>query len=95
MIADRRSPHAFAVLRLTEKRVGLLPVERIAEDLPVDEVFGVQDGKSGNAVEAACRQIIVFADSDGVRITIVGKEYWILVHAVAQVRIPDLGMVLC
>lgn len=95
MVADRRCPYAFAVLRLAEERVGPLPVERMTDDLPVHEILGMKDGQSGNTVKTARRQIIVFADSDGVRITIVGKEHGIFIHAVAQVRIPDLGVVLC
>lgn len=72
-----------------------MTVERITDDLPVDEIFGVQDGQSGNAVEAARRQVIVVTNGDGVGITIIGEEYGIFVHAVAQVRIPDFGVVLC
>ena len=65
----------------------------MADDSPVYQIFGVQDGKPRQAVEAGGRQIEVVSHTTGIRIGIVGIEHGILVSAVPLVGTPHFGYV--
>ena len=68
----------------------------VVDDLPVYQVFGVEDGKAGGTLERRGRHVIVLArgpDTD-IGIGIVGIDHGIGVSAVAIVGTPHLRHIL-
>ena len=103
VVADAGGPHAIAVLRLTAKvaqqhLVACVEVlQRIAHYLPVHQVLGVQNGQSGCAVKARCRQVVVVAAGPytHVGVGVVGINHGVGIGAITIVGAPYLRVVLC
>jgi len=66
-------PDAVAVLYLVIAR-RRQPLQCMADDLPVDQVARVQHRQTGYMVETGGDQVEIIADSNDIRIGIVGKE---------------------
>jgi hypothetical protein len=70
MIADRRSPGSVTVVWFVKILEGKAVIY-VAEDAPVYEIPGMQDGNSGHRVEARSDHVEIGSDPDHVRVGIV------------------------
>ena len=93
-MTDGRCPHALTVLGLIEYFLGLLLLQGVADNLPVHEIAGMEDGQSRNAIKRRGRQEIVIANGTHVRVAVIGIEDGIRVGAVATIRRPHLRVIL-
>ncbi len=71
--ADGRRPDAAAVDGVFHE-VAVVVLDGVADEGPVDEVFGVEDGQAGETGEAAGGEVIVVADAADIRIGVVGED---------------------
>jgi hypothetical protein len=62
----------------------------MVNDLPVHQVPGVQDGKSGNTIKAGGNHVEIFLNPDDIRIGIICMNDGIPVIAISQVGLPGL-----
>src|SRR6185503_7725447 len=74
-----------AVLRACKNVVGWQALQCVTDDLPVHEISGMENGKTGNAVEARGGEVKIVADANHVRIGIVSLDDRITVSAIAIV----------
>ena len=88
VVADGRCPHAFPVLRLCEQRFRLQFGQGMADDFPVHQILGVQDGQSGNAVKGACREVVVLAHCTDIGVAVISIQYGVRVGSVSVVGTP-------
>jgi hypothetical protein len=93
VIAEAGGPATFSVAREVVAR-GLLFRQCVTNDAPVDEIFGVQDGESGSALEAGGGHVVVVADADDVGVGVVGVNDRIAIGSVTVVGAPDEMLVL-
>src|SRR5581483_9511577 len=68
-----------------------LSLEAVSDELPTHQISRVQDGKSGNSVEARGRHVEVVADPNHVRVGVVGVQNRVAVAAVAVIGDPGVG----
>src|SRR5262249_4799506 len=85
--ADRRRPNTASGLNF---RVPLMRqvFQRVIDDRPIDQVFGMQYRQSRRAVETGRRQIKIFTDTNHIRIGVIGVENRITISAVLLVGPP-------
>ena len=57
-------------------------MQRMADDFPVDEIFGMKNRQAGDAVETRRGEVEVIADTDHVRVRVVGINYRIRIRAI-------------
>ena len=82
-------PHTVAMFRTFGSLHGGQRVcHGVAYDSPVHEVLRVEDGQTGQAVEAGCRHVVVVAHAAHVGVAVVGAQDGIVVVAVAHVGHP-------
>jgi hypothetical protein len=67
------------MLRFCEDVSRRQTLECMTNDFPVDEISGVQDRKTGNAVETGSGEIKVIANPDHIRIGVVSMNDRILI----------------
>jgi hypothetical protein len=89
-MSNCRRPDAAAVLRFVENIERLLALENVIYEPPVDQIFRMQDRQARRGVEARRRHIEIVADSDGVRVGIIGVQNRVFESPVAVVCPPDL-----
>ena len=64
----------------------------MADDCPVDQVFGMQDGQRGKMAKTGGRHVIVCSNPDDIWVGIIGVDDWVAVAVIAQVRVVDGGL---
>ena len=95
MVAYSGCPYAVAVFGAFGGADGSEAVgDGCADDVPVDQIVGVQYLQARQAVEAGAGQVEVIAYAAGIGVGIVGIEDGILIGAVAPVGYPYLRYVL-
>ena len=90
MKANARSPCAIAVLRSPVDIYRRLALKSMTDQLPMHQVFGVQNRQPWNGVETRCNHVIVIAYSNGIGIGIIGVENGILIASIPGIRVPHL-----
>jgi hypothetical protein len=78
------------MVRLVEILEGK-PVIYVADDGPVHEVPGMQDGNPGHRVEARSDHLEIAAYPDHIRIGVVCEKNRIFMASVAEIGYPDPG----
>ena len=89
MKTDAGSPDSIAMTKtLTGNIVGL--AKGMTDNFPIHQVSGMENGQARHAFKRTGREVIIIADSDNIGVAVIGIDNRILVHAIAQIRVPHL-----
>ena len=92
---DTLTVDLLVVLQRESIVVEVETIKSIADVLPVDEVFGMEDDKSWHGVHCCAGEIVVVAHTEDVRIGELVVEQRVGVRAIAIVSLPRTLLGVC
>src|SRR5690554_2788647 len=90
VVAERGRPYAIPVLGFGIMFKRVLTRQGMANQLPVYQVFGMQNGKARRNIKAGGRHVKIVAHPYHIRVGVVGIQNRVYIGAVALIGHPDL-----
>ena len=53
----------------------------VADNCPIDQGFGVEDGQPRNVIDTRCSQIEIIADADDIRVRVIRENDRVLINS--------------